>query len=270
MNETLFLYIDILGFKKLVAEPDKVEELYRIIDNFDGVREWRQDFQAIVFSDTILIFYKGEGLFQDSFLVPSKLNAMHSFVRDLFYRLVGQDLHFRALLTKGPFKYARLEHIEYYFGDALISTHEYEKKIQATGLFIDNRLLTYIHAFEPFLKTDPYDDHYSYVHLIPTLARLELGNLEYPIKTGAHIHPDSALNLAYDVTYIRNIYSHMNNMSSEDRIRQKYVSTWNLMRKKYAHFLDALVQNSFDPKCIIDMDWSDALSRVGTDQGMYG
>jgi len=47
------MYMDILGFSNLINDKEKVETIYRIIDN-SSIHE-DSNYRVIVFSDTILI-----------------------------------------------------------------------------------------------------------------------------------------------------------------------------------------------------------------------
>jgi hypothetical protein len=55
MDDHYLLYIDVLGFKKLVDEaPDRVDDLFEIVASLN--LHQHHDFAAIVFSDTILVY----------------------------------------------------------------------------------------------------------------------------------------------------------------------------------------------------------------------
>ena len=52
---------------------------------------------------------------------------MCEFAQDLFYRLLGKKVHFRALLTIGEFNHTKMTNIDSFYGEALVRTYEYEK-----------------------------------------------------------------------------------------------------------------------------------------------
>ena len=60
MEETLFLYIDILGFSNLIMNKKDVGQLYRIIDKAQIHHD--SNFVTIVFSDTIIAYNKHRNL----------------------------------------------------------------------------------------------------------------------------------------------------------------------------------------------------------------
>jgi hypothetical protein len=94
MDERFLLYIDILGFSELVKTPERVAELYKII-NYLNVH--RHDvFTTIIFSDTILVYNNkhAAGLREVQYLIM----YLCEFAQDLFYRLIGRDIHFRGYL----------------------------------------------------------------------------------------------------------------------------------------------------------------------------
>lgn len=263
MDEKLLLYLDILGFSDLVPKPSEVEELYAIVDKLN-VFSHKPQFECIVFSDTMLV-YNSATLRnkQDRFRA---IMWMCEFAQDLFYRLIGRDLHFRALLTKGRFQHSQLDNIQSFFGEALVAAYRYESKISATGLFMDKRLVPFSNIF----KTDPYDTQYEYVHLMQRLADMALQSPTFPIEgwiltcTGVEYH------LAYDFTYLRNVHRHMRDPKLPGPVRAKYITTWQLIRGRHAKILDALEASNFDPKCIASLDWTEPMKRVGTPDGLHG
>jgi len=100
MDEKLLLYLDILGFSELVSKSAKVQELYSIVDKLN-VFSHKPQFECIVFSDTMLV-YNSVPLSQND--RSTAVMWMCEFAQDLFYRLIGRDLYFRALLTEGQFE----------------------------------------------------------------------------------------------------------------------------------------------------------------------
>jgi len=56
--ETLFLYLDILGFAELVKDGPRVERLFQILDS--ARLHTDSDYQTIVFSDTLLAYNRPE------------------------------------------------------------------------------------------------------------------------------------------------------------------------------------------------------------------
>jgi len=262
MDEKLLLYLDILGFSELVSKPDEVKELYAIVDKLN-VFSHKPQFECIVFSDTMLVYNSVPLSPRDR---STAIMWMCEFAQDLFYRLIGRDLHFRALLTEGVFEHSRLENIQSFFGEALVQAYRYESKITATGLFMDKRLVPHSDIF----KTDPYDAQYEYVHLMQRLGAIELQPKAFPIEGWILTCTSVEYLLAYDFTYLRNIHRHMTNPALPGPVRAKYITTWQLIRSRYAKLLDTLEANSFDPASIASLDWTEPMRRVGTPDGFHG
>jgi hypothetical protein len=106
-EERFLLYIDILNFSNLVAQKGKVEELYEIINKLHVHRH--DVFTTIIFSDTILVYNKSHarGLEDVRYLVM----YLCEFAQDLFYRLIGRDIHFRAYITCADFAHYPMERL---------------------------------------------------------------------------------------------------------------------------------------------------------------
>jgi hypothetical protein len=153
-----FLYVDILGFSSLVTQ-DRVGDLYHRLDSLNA--HSHSSFSTIVFSDTIVIYNKDD-LDWDERDKTALVSRLCEFAADLFYRLISQDIHFRAYICCGEFAHSKMHHIEAFYGRALIQSYQREREIQCTGLFIDNELVPYVEIF----VTDKYDDRSHYVHLL--------------------------------------------------------------------------------------------------------
>ena len=139
-------------------------------------------------------------------------------------------------------------------------------EIQCTGLFIDDDVLPDCNVF----LTTPFNSQCHFVHLMQSLEDVRFKNLAYPIPAGLFASKDLASRLAYDITYLRNVYANMNRQSLSPRIRVKYLSTWQMIGTRYGPLLDTLERNNFDPRSVVDLDWSAAMRRVGTAEGVYG
>ena len=102
MTEKSFLYIDILGFSKMTNNsPNKIEQVFQILDSIKVHRHFA--FKTIVFSDTILVFNEDDSRSDDYYVT-----YLCEFVQDLFYRTIYLNVFFRAVITKGEFKYQKL------------------------------------------------------------------------------------------------------------------------------------------------------------------
>ena len=56
MQQKFLLYIDFLGFRDIVASPERIRSLYMIVDSLNAHKH--HSFTTIVFSDTILVYNK--------------------------------------------------------------------------------------------------------------------------------------------------------------------------------------------------------------------
>jgi hypothetical protein len=263
MSEKYLLYIDILGFSELVLRRGAVDDLYDAIDDLH-VHESRPSFEAIAFSDTLLVYNAVEARTSTDrrFIVM----IMCEFAQDLFYRLVGKDLYFRAYLTKGEFEHKHLSHLQSFYGEALIRAYRHEKTIECTGLFIDRQLLPECEIFE----YEPYDTECCFVHLMQNLNETRTYGGAYPLSRATLEASGMQWQLAYDLTYLRNVNLHMNDETLSPRIRTKHATAWSLIRKRHKLLLDTLEANAFDPRSVADLDWTEPMRRVGTPDGFYG
>lgn len=244
------LYIDILGFKELVAEkPRKIEMLYGIIDSLNV--HAHHAFKTIVFSDTILVYNSTDPATdtdRDYFVMYAC-----EFAQDLQHRLVGQDIYFRAVLVLGDFDHYFLKNIECFYGAALIKAYIKEKDIPAIGLFIDDASNGHNNIF----PTIRFDSDLSFVFLNQSLERLQK-NTEGKLPTDSfHLSAtEEYWEILWDVRFLKDVYSNMQRQHST-RIRTKYLTTWHIFRRRYPKILDALESRNFSPRAICEnFDWT--------------
>jgi len=259
MTEKYLLYIDLLGFSDLVeTDAEAVDEIYAIVDSLNVHKH--EGFRTIVFSDTILVYNKYD---------PST-EADHSyfimfaceFAQDLLHRFVGKDRFFRAVITYGAFDHYRLTNTECFYGPALISSYQKEKRIQSHGLFIDNQANRYNSIF----KTAPYDDALNFVYLTQALERflfLAQGNL--PIHASLLNGTDEAYHLMPEIRYVQDIYQLMHT-HRDPRVRTKHLTAWHFYRSRYHIVLDELERQRFRPETISpEYDWSQDIAFLDRD-----
>jgi hypothetical protein len=123
MPDRYLLYIDMLGFSDLVLRRGAVRQLYSIIDSLN-VHD-HHAFKTIAFSDTLLVYNTFEP--ETDHDRQYAIMYMCEFAKDLHYRLVPIDLHFRGFLTKGEFEQEALRHMQAFYGAALISSYQRER-----------------------------------------------------------------------------------------------------------------------------------------------
>jgi hypothetical protein len=119
MPAKYLLYIDMLGFSDLVRKRGAVKKLYEIINTLTVHRH--DAFKTIAFSDTFLVY----NIVNPKTKHDRDYLVMYSceFAQDLFYRLIGRDLHFRAYLTLGEFKINEFKNLKAFYGEALIDAY---------------------------------------------------------------------------------------------------------------------------------------------------
>jgi hypothetical protein len=166
MPDRYLLYIDMLGFSDLVLKRGAVRQLYNIIDSLN-VHD-HHAFKTIAFSDTLLVYNTFEP--ETDHDRRYAIMYMCEFAKDLHYRLVPLDLHFRGFLTKGEFEHEELRHMQAFYGAALISSYQREKNIDCTGLFLDAPLLSDCDIF----FCEQYDQDTYFIHLMQALNKSPL------------------------------------------------------------------------------------------------
>jgi hypothetical protein len=262
-EERFLLYIDILNFSNLVLQKGKVDELYGIINKLSVHRH--DVFNTIIFSDTILVCNKldARGLDEVHYIVM----YLCEFAQDLFYRLIGRDIYFRAYITCGDFAHYSMKNIkDVFYGSALIEAYKAEKAIQATGLFMNDRVVPYSDIF----KAKRFNRNCHFVYFMQSLEHASFARKEYPIDPSLLLDTDEMWLIAYDIRYLQVTYAHKNDPVLSPRVRKKYETTWKFLRKRYGVFMAALEDSGFDPRGICRCDWTEALRRIGTPDGFFG
>ena len=260
MPDRYLLYLDMLGFTDLVLRRGAVRQLYSIIDSLN-VHD-HHAFKTIAFSDTLLIYNTFEP--ETDHDRRYAIMYMCEFAKDLHYRLVPLDLHFRGFLTKGEFEHEELRHMQAFYGAALVSSYQREKDIDCTGLFLDAPLLPDCDIF----FYEQYDQNTYFIHLMQALNSLHFEEVDYPIDP--ILVGEAKWDLAYDFRYLRNIHRHMNDPNLHPRVRGKHAASWNLIRRRYQAIMDTLAANAFDPQSISIFDWSEATRRLDEDDATLG
>jgi hypothetical protein len=261
MTQKYLLYIDILGFSNMVSNKRQVEEVYHVIDRLHVHRH--HAFTPIAFSDTVLVYNREEATSASA----HQYLVMYSceFAQDLFYRLISKDIHFRAFLTEGDFEDKQLQNVRAFYGEALTRSYRREKVINCTGLFIDNCLLKRCDIFH----TTHYDEACSFVHIMQTLENVSVTEENYPIDPMLITSGSLEYLIAYDLVYLKRIHQHMNNHLLPTRIREKYLSAWHMISGRHRDLLHTYERSGFNPRALSDFDWTEAMSRVGTQGGFH-
>lgn len=236
MSDKFLLYIDILGFAEMTKrEPRKVARIYSILDQLNVHRH--KAFNTIVFSDTVLVYNPQDAQSEEekNYLVWYLIE----FVEDLHHRLTGQDIYFRAILTKGSFLHYELSNISCFYGEALVKAYLKEKDIPSLGLFIDHEC----NKHNKYFRTSAYDDSVSFVYLnrsLETLNTLSAG--AYPLNYD-NLSTETPYT-PWQVRFLRDVYEKMRGHPSP-AVRVKFLNAWDFYAKRYPNMLHALTQNNF-------------------------
>lgn len=237
MKSKYFLYIDILGFSKMVEQDSpKVKEVFSIIDKLNVF--YHESFETVFFSDTLLVFNK------DYAVLESDKNYfimfLIEFVEDLYYRLADRNIFFRGFLVEGDFEYEKGKNILMYYGKALLKAYDSEKskKYPYTGLLIENKLLKNNLVF----PTKKIDSKYSFVYINQQLEEF----YQYkPFPVDSYFDEFVTPDLIRDLIFLKQLYRNMNKAKRED-IKLKMKNTFNLYSNRYPDLINTLVKNNFD------------------------
>lgn len=236
MSDRFLLYIDILGFSEMTRrEPRKVARAYAILDSLNVHRH--RAFKTIVFSDTVLVYNPVLAKSDDDrdYLVWYLIE----FAEDLHHRLTGQDIFFRAVITSGNFSHYPLEHIECFFGEALINAYLREKEIPSIGLFIDDRC----NQHNKYFRTARFDNQLSFVYLNRSLEYLtQYTGDKYPFLDRAI--EDQAIYAPWQVRFLKDVYENMRNHPVPS-VRAKFLTAWDFYAMRYPGMTQALVKGDF-------------------------
>ena len=264
MDRTLFLYIDILGFSDLILNKERmkdVELLYRIIDKARIHQD--SNYQAIVFSDTIIAYNKLKNLSERSKEI--EVMFLIELTQELFSKLIGRNIFFRAVITEGEFTHYQLNNLEAYYGPALIEAYLAEKKLSGTGLFLDQKLRGLNKVFR-FKKFSDKFDYIFLTHMCSGLTHWLSRNVDDNEEADYSFYPmppelltDAALEfMAYpELIHFREVYENMNN-HPEPKVREKYLTTWNMYSLAYPGLMRSLIKHNMEPSGMADLDWTKA------------
>lgn len=256
-EDRLFLYVDILGFSNLIKNTEKVDRLFCIIDSCQFHKD--SNYRCLVFSDTILV-YNTNVCLGDGYK-SIEVMFLLELAQDLFLRLSGEDVFFRAIITEGPFKVKKLTNIQAFYGEALVEAHNDEKAINCIGLFLDPSL----RRLNKHFQTKIYSSEYDFVYLSPMVSRFESPkNLSEPIKsktiTTYPIRPEAITDfggenqLYKELVTIIQIFKNIKK-SKDERVKGKYQNAWRMYQCAYPELTEIIARRSFDLNMISKISW---------------
>lgn len=271
MTNRFLLYIDLLGFSEIVqSKSGMLPDLFRILDKSNAHNHG--DFQVIQFSDTLLVYNEPEVKSDhDHHYVAMYLCE---FAQEIQYMLLGRDVFLRGLITfgqfddTGPTPNSDYQHVRAFWGKALIKAYRAESDIQAVGLFVDDTVKAHMNIFE----THPYDTAKGL--WFADTAKM-LGGMSFEGNDFSYAKMDITATgneslLAYDLLYLKRLYEHGHDDALSPRVRTKYLTTWEIYRRKYPGLCRALEEHEFAFEEVIDIDWKPFIEKIGTPDGFFG
>jgi hypothetical protein len=187
------------------------------------------------------------------------------FAQDLFYRLISLDVHIRAYITKGNFEHHRLKNVEAYYGRALIECYEREKAIKCTGVFLDSRLARHSDIF----RLTKYDGRSHFIHVMQHLDDVSWDYHEYPMQGWMLETTGMEWWTAYLLRYVENVHRYANDAALPATVREKYQNAWTMIASRHEGLCSRLVEADFDFGKVIQLDWTEKLARIGTEDGAF-
>ena len=261
MNKRLFLYIDILGFKELIKDKEKTLLLFSILDKARVHTD--SNYRSIVFSDTIIAYNINSNYTDEA--KEMEVMFLIELTQDIFHRLIGTGIYFRAIITEGEFFYNKFKNLEAYFGEALVEAYLEEKHLEGTGLYLNNILRNYNQIFH-FKKFSKKFDYIYLTHMCSGLTPWLKQNVDeidkpdfdaYPLHEDHLIHEGLEYIVYPELVHLKDVYLKMNNHPIP-RIRTKFLTTWNMYCHAYPGLTRNLIKENFDPNALSIIDWSAA------------
>jgi hypothetical protein len=271
MSQPFLLYIDILGFSDIVRnKPNVIPDLFRALDNSPAHRD--QAFKVIQFSDTVLVYNDAEAKSAEA----KRVWVMYlcEFAQHIQYMLLGRDVFIRALITRGAFDDTgptpnqSYQHIRAFWGEAMINAYNTEKNIQAVGLFVDKAVKPHMDVF----STTLYDDERGlwFADTATTLRNIGLEGDDFALAKEYILSTGTENLIAYDFLYLKRLFEHSHDPGLPPRVRNKYLTTWEIYRQKYPGFCTSLERKQFDFEKVIGVEFDSSMKAIGTPDGYFG
>jgi hypothetical protein len=259
MHEYYLLYIDVLGFGDLVeTAPERVEDLFEIVSSLNLHKNG--DFAAIAFSDTILV----HNVSMPSNDHDRQCIVMYQceFFRDLLHRVAGRGISFRAVLTYGFFQHYLLNDTPYFYGSALNRAYRADKRLQITGLVMDE----HCHRYSNIFSSRPLDDEWHYVFVTQAIDEWEdvyVGMMPLP-RIVVH-ETDLGWVLGPEIETLA--FSAQQAQEHHDaRVREKHSATLSQYRSRYPNCFAALESTGFKMEAVsAEFDWAAVRERMRDD-----
>lgn len=236
MNRT-FLYIDILGFGKMVEDKSpKIDQIFKIFDSLNVFKH--QSLHVVIFSDTILVFNK-----ENDWPVHYFVTYVIEYAQELFYKLSHINVYFKGIITLGEFNFNELTNFQAYYGDALVETYHDETTLEGFGLYINKSIYSEVVTFE----TVPFNEKYHYVLLCQSYINLyDYQEGVLPIDLDILEETDSYFRIDEDLRFFREIEYIKNNHPS-DKIKVKYQKVYDTFKARTPKFFEIFEEQGFLP-----------------------
>lgn len=275
MNERFLLYVDLLGFSDLVQnDPDSVPTLFHALDSSQAHKH--NGFGVIQFSDTLLVFNNEDPLSDHD----KHYFAMYlcEFAQELQYMLLGRGAFLRGLVTRGQFEdtgsipNGTYKHIRSFWGKALIDAYHVTNSIKAIGVFVDEHVKPHMRVFD----MHPYDDH-NQIWFVDTTSVLRKESFsDLANRKDLSIAIDnlrlSGLEqiLSYDLLLLMRLFKSAHDDTLAPTVRTKYLTTWEIYRRKYRTLCRVMEELEFDIKKLLGHDWERTMVRIEQNRGFFG
>ncbi len=257
LDDYYLLYIDVLGFADLVDQsPFRVDDLFEIVASLNV--HTHRSFSTIVFSDTILV----HNMVQPSNDDDHRYFVMYEceFYQDLINRLIGRGVWLRGVLTHGPFQHYELNSTPYFYGPALNRAYSVDKKLELTGLVMDDHCRAYSNIFSNI----PLQQGWHYVFVTQGLDQFE-HLCEGRIPVPRIVIEDLGWQLGPELEMLAG-HLMQSKTHPDIRARQKHMETLRLYRSRYPKTFATLEHLGFRMEAVSDcFEWRKVRERMRED-----
>jgi hypothetical protein len=271
MTDRFLLYIDLLGFTEIVRAKNQIlPDLFQALDKSSA--HGHGVFRVIQFSDTLLIYNAVEPTtsHDKNYVVM----YLCEFAQEIQYKLLGRDTFFRGVITFGQFEDTEqtpnttYQNIRAFWGVSLVKAYLAASQIQAIGLFVDETAISHMNIFETHL----FDREAGlwFADTATTLRNKFFDGVDFSYAQEDIVSSGNESLVAYDLVYLRRLYEHSHDLNLAPRVRNKYLNTWEIYRRKYRGLCSALEENAFDFDKIMPIGWQQFTDKVGTPEGYFG
>ena len=154
------------------------------------------------------------------------------------------NIFFKAIILTGEFTYSKLNHIDAYYGPALINAYHDEKSLSGFGLYVQKSISDEIVTFEK----GPFSEQYDYVFLCQSMLglykqtsdSLPLEDLHIFSETDSYHRIDEDLRFFREIEYIKEHFP-------DERVKEKYKVVYELHKAKLPMFFEHFERDGFLP-----------------------